>query len=69
MFYKEEEVRVVPYKVKAICEECIVGELIPTGISKATNPPKFEHKCSDCGYTLNIRDKYPIIRFKEVHDG
>ena len=63
---KENWVEVKTYKATAYCDKCEEGKMIPTGILKASNPPKYEHKCTECGYTRNFREPYPIIRYKEV---
>jgi len=43
------------------CPSCNSGWMRPTGIIKQTNPPKYEHKCTKCGYTADYGIKYPYI--------
>jgi hypothetical protein len=62
----ENEIEVRPYKVKAWCTQCYAGEMKPTGVMLASMPPKYPHKCVECGYEENLSERYPIIRYKEL---
>ena len=45
---KENWVEVKTYKATAYCDKCKEGKMIPTGIMKASNPPKYDDMFSDC---------------------
>lgn len=63
---RENWVEVKTYKATAYCDKCKEGKMVPTGILKTSNPPKYEHKCTECGRFRNFREPYPIIRYKEI---
>lgn len=62
------------YMVKAFCptpEEkyggiACEGELVPDGQILLSNPPKFPHKCERCGATINLSERYPLIRYEAM---
>ncbi len=40
------------------------GEMLPTGVSLLTKPPKNPHKCKDCGHIDNVLgETFPRIQF------
>lgn len=48
--------------IKYICDQCKEGEMFPEGnITLTSNPPQYPHKCSKCGYTINLTSRYPRI--------
>ncbi len=48
--------------IKYICYQCKEGEMFPEGnIALTSNPPQYPHKCSKCGYTINLTSRYPRI--------
>ena len=66
---EEIEVKVIPYKIKAKCSSCKTGEYLPTGKTYPTNPPLYEHECTDCEDTTKVRGKqYPEIIWKEMEE-
>ena len=38
------------------------------GISIATNPPFYPHKCTDCGKVEDFNVVYPTVEYVEVED-
>jgi uncharacterized Zn finger protein len=67
--YKEwiKEKKIKTFKQALECPECS-GELETNGEILTSNPPWFPHVCRDCGYTANLRDKFPRVVYKEVND-
>lgn len=60
----EEKYKVEPVGIKYICDECNMGEMVPTGKNNwSVNPPQFEHSCSMCSQKVYFKEKYPLIRF------
>lgn len=49
----------------AFCEKC-KKELVFTGKSLMSNPPKYEHKCPVCGRIENLNYTYPRIAYEFV---
>jgi len=55
------------YQKSYICDECGEGEMKPTDVCLASNPPKFPHECTKCGHTQNfIGRKYPYITYEVI---
>jgi predicted RNA-binding Zn-ribbon protein involved in translation (DUF1610 family) len=60
-------------KVKAIgigyeCDKCTYGTMEFTGATFLTNPPKYGHKCDNCGEKMMLKDKYPTTKWERVYD-
>lgn len=61
----EREKRVETFLVEYVCDECGRGEMVGTGLTKTVDPPLFEHKCNNCGFTADYRGvHYPGYRYK-----
>ena len=45
-------------KVMLYCDGC-GGRMISTGSVMLTYPPKYPHKCDDCGYMETCKKPYP----------
>ncbi len=59
-------VPVVPMKMTLQCPGCLKGELVATGMSTASNPKQYQHRC-ECGHELAIVGKsYPHIAFEKM---
>lgn len=41
------------------CQNCGQGWMRPNGIVLTTNPPQFQHTCTNCGHKQNYTVKYP----------
>lgn len=54
---------VQPVYVRYLCDKC-GGEMLPTGISTASMPPLYQHKCKDCGEIDSFRCTYPRIEYE-----
>lgn len=66
----EKEFTVEPICIKYICDNCNEGEMRPTGINDwESSPPKFQHKCTECGAEKTFEEKYPLIRYKSIEWG
>lgn len=64
----EQEYSIKPIGVKYICDNCNVGEMLPTGNNNwIVNPPTFEHSCSICKEKEYLKEKYPLIRFENIY--
>lgn len=63
------EVRTImtPIQVDMACE-CIVGFMRPTGVSLLSHPPKYEHKCNNCGHIDAFENQYPYMTFQHSDD-
>ena len=62
----EKETRLIAYRVEYICDKCGKGFMEPTGIIKTSNPPLWEHDCSNlCGNFQDFREQYPYIKYEE----
>lgn len=58
-----QEVR--PFRVLLMCK--CGGEMTPTGLMLASNPPQYPHKCEwGCGATVNERRTYPYIDYEVI---
>jgi len=60
------------YAVKAVgveyaCDrlDCS-GTMNPTGLISPSQPPKFEHVCSNCGERALLDKQYPHVTFDKV---
>lgn len=65
----EQNFDVKPIGVKYICDDCLKGEMVPTG--KHDFYPEhmeFEHQCNNCGIKIKLHDKYPLIRYVSLND-
>ena len=51
-------------KVFAKCNIC-GGVLHPTGVCLTSDPPQYQHKCTECGNTKNFNCCYPKIEYED----
>lgn len=59
--------RVETYKIELVCEECGIGTMLPSGMALMSSPPKYPHKCSECGHAITVEGAtYPAFEFEEV---
>lgn len=64
----EKEVKVEPYGVIKMCDECAVGEMVKNGKNSYTHEIKIGHKCNRCG-NIDYYDKaYPVVNFRIIRD-
>lgn len=49
--------------VRYVCDTCGKGEMRFSGIERFTNPPIYQHVCSDCGARADLFVQYPTIRW------
>lgn len=59
-----KKVPVETYAEIRICDKCKIGEmkLSNDNIMLTSYPPKFEHKCSECGITEYFTEKFLVIK-------
>lgn len=62
----EERHEVRPIRVTLRCE--CGGQMVPTGLMLASNPPQYPHRCSlECGIAVNVLGKqYPYIDYEAI---
>jgi DNA polymerase III alpha subunit (gram-positive type) len=54
-------------EVHYTCDECGVGELLPTGVVFPTYPMRYEHKCDHCGAKETFSGRtYPRTEYHEI---
>jgi len=46
------------------CPKCKNGKLRPFGLTYLTNPPKYPHKCLNCGYKQTFKKRYPYVDYE-----
>jgi tRNA(Ile2) C34 agmatinyltransferase TiaS len=51
-------------KVRLYCDEC-GGRMKSTGYVQTTYPPKYPHKCADCGCIGTYNKQYPYYEEDE----
>lgn len=63
----EKEFDVKPVGVKYICDACKNGEMKPIGKMKTyENHAGFVHECDSCKTEMELRDRYPLIRYEFI---
>lgn len=45
------------------CEKCGKGTMCADGSAYLTIPPKYDHKCTNCGYTEIMTEHYPYLSY------
>jgi len=60
----ERRFEVTPVGVDYICDTCEKGLMNPTGVMLTSDPPKWPHRCSNCGHEVILDEKFPTIRFE-----
>ena len=41
------------------CPSCGKGWMRPDGVVNTTNPPSYDHRCTQCGYKQTYGMRYP----------
>jgi len=62
----ETKYAVKPVGVEYACDKCGEGNVFPTGLIAPSQPPKFEHVCSNCGERALLDKQYPHVTFDKV---
>jgi hypothetical protein len=58
---------VKPVGVKCLCDSCKLGEMSYTGTMKMHSTCAiFVHKCENCLLEVELKEKYPLIRYEIV---
>lgn len=60
---------VEPYGVDYICDACNTGVMEQTSVFLPVDPPKWVHRCNQCGHEQALSETYPAIRYKRVPHG
>jgi hypothetical protein len=60
----EERFEMKPYGVRYKCN--CGGEMIPTGKMLMSNPPQFPHECKECREVVNLKEKFPTVRWETM---
>ena len=62
----ESERRMATFEVRYDCDECGAGQMLPTGVCLASNPPQCPHRCDRCGHKQTFTNvTYPRIVYRE----
>lgn len=61
-----KDIEVKTFREHAYCDECVGGELLPTGAMLPGDPPKFPHKCNACGVGVTLPHHYPVLLTRAV---
>lgn len=61
-----QAVRVEVYKIKYICDQCSVGEVIANGRVQLILPENYGHTCNFCGQLYWFKTRYPEIEYREI---
>jgi hypothetical protein len=63
--YMELKQEVKSYKIEYTCDECKAGTMKFTGLTLTSNPPQYEHQCTNCGVIIHFRGiTYPRIVYE-----
>ena len=62
----EKEIKVEPYAVIQVCDNCKEGEMVPTNEIIFSKPPQYEHECTNCGGKINFNKTYPTINYRRM---
>lgn len=62
----ETRIEVRTFQVDNTCAQCSEGKMRPTGVMFFSNPPLYEHRCTDCDYVMGYRKSYPYIDYEEI---
>lgn len=54
--------------INYICDDCNAGKMVRSGPIMLTDPPKFPHKCENCGHKDSFQASYPFPRFEPVSE-
>lgn len=60
-----KEIEVKPIMEILYCNIC-AGKMHYTGKQILTNPPRYRHKCNNCGTSKNETIIYPNIKYETV---
>lgn len=52
------------YSVDYVCDQCEIGNLLPTGLCLTSMPPKFPHICNYCNAYYELSKRYPKIIYE-----
>lgn len=55
--------RVKPLKHFMLCDECQIGQMLPTGVVLTSYPEQYQHKCNKCGCVKTYNKQYPFIEY------
>jgi DNA-directed RNA polymerase subunit RPC12/RpoP len=64
----ESKYEVKPVGVEYTCDKCGKGTMNPTGLIAPSQPPKYEHICSECGERALLDKQYPHIIFDRLEN-
>ena len=51
-----------PIQVDYRCDECEKGYYRPVNTMLLSDPPQFEHFCTECNHKQTFYEKYPTVR-------
>ena len=50
------------------CDKCFEHKMEFNGLVLTSNPPLYPYTCKNCGYTINLKKRYPIIFYEEINE-
>lgn len=63
----EERFEMKMYGINYKCKMCGTGNMIKSnGLMLTCDPPKFAHKCDNCGAETYLNDNYPMIKYEKL---
>jgi hypothetical protein len=64
----EVRTEVKQFIVEWVCEECKLGNMVPTGQANLVQPPMFEHVCQKCKAKKFFAKRYPGMVVQKLTD-
>lgn len=55
--------RVKPLKHFMLCDECQIGQMLPTNMVLTSYPEQYQHVCDKCGHIETYYKRYPYIEY------
>lgn len=49
-----------------ICDACGAGVCLPTGLILPVSPPRYQHRCSNCGAVAALSRTYPSTNLERL---
>jgi DNA-directed RNA polymerase subunit RPC12/RpoP len=66
----ESKFVVMPVGVEYICDVCKAGVMLESGKPDwSAEVITFPHTCNNCGTQMNLKEKYPTVRFERQNVG
>ena len=63
----KSEIKLIPYELKYLCDNCGDSCVEFTGKTLMSNPVKYEHQCMSCANVMNLSKVYPYIGYDKYY--